>query len=183
MPNKRTYVTILRRISDVDDTVLHYYSDDGLNWSEWYHVHYPAGDEIWQTEVLIGRGTNPWIYTFMRSKVQGSAGSGALILRRGKADASTWDWIYIAQPGDSIRRFAVDMDENEVLYLAYERILPSGDIRIYAVMSIMPTPQMGGSWTYSVWPPMNYNYGDIQYPWVETSIDYPVDICAALGTF
>jgi hypothetical protein len=54
MPNKRTYVTILRRISDVDDTVLHYYSDDGLNWSEWYHIYYPAGDEIWQTEVLMG---------------------------------------------------------------------------------------------------------------------------------
>jgi hypothetical protein len=88
-------------------------------------------------------GTNPWIYAFMRSTIQGSANSGALILRRMKADASTWNWIYIAQPGDSIRRFAVDMDENEVLYLAYERILPSGDIRIYAVMSIMPTPQIG----------------------------------------
>jgi hypothetical protein len=282
MPNKRTYVTILRRISDVDDTVLHYYSDDGLNWSEWYHVHYPAGNEIWQTEVLVGRGTNPWIYTFMRSTVQGSANSGALILRRMKADASTWNWIYIAQPGDSIRRFAVDMDENEVLYLAYERILPSGNIQIYAMNSIdsgltwsspvsissgnrrdpeiaigkgnylyityvvndsilrigrntnglsgtwafidvqtdseleytpsiaasrLQTPPNqtawvlyrhrhpsaydvhyayttdgGNSWTYSVWPPMNYNYGDIQYPWVETSIDYPVDICAALGT-
>jgi hypothetical protein len=120
----------------------------------------------------------------MRSTVQGSAGSGALILRRGKADASTWNWIYIAQPGDSIRRFAVDMDENEVLYLAYERIPPSGDIQIYANdVHYAYTTDGGNSWTYSVWPPMNYNYGDIQYPWVETSIDYPVDICAALGTF
>ena len=129
-------------LKPIKTTVLHYYSDDGLNWSEWYHIYYPAGDEIWQTEVLVGRGTNPWIYAFMRSTIQGSANSGALILRRMKADASTWNWIYIAQPGDSIRRFAVDMDENEVLYLAYERILPSGNIRIYAVMSIMPTPQM-----------------------------------------
>ncbi len=284
MPNRRTYVTILRyAVGSTNDTVLHYYSDDGLNWSEWYHIYYPAGDEIWQTEVLVGRGTNPWIYTFMRSTVQGSAGSGALILRRGKADASTWDWIYIAQPGDSIGRFAVDMDENEVLYLAYERIFSSGDTQIYALTSTdsgatwsapvsisggsrrdteiaigkdnyfyityvvqdsilrigrntnglstgnwvftdvqtegefeynpsiaasrMQTPPNqtawvlyrhshttsydihyayttdgGNAWTYNVWQPMNYYYGDIVFPWVETSIDYPFDICAALGT-
>jgi hypothetical protein len=136
MTNKPNYVAIIRYVSGADlDTIFHYYSTDGISWTSWVPIYYPNGDEIWQVEVLVGRGTNPYIYTFTRSTKAGQANSGSLILRRWKADGSTGDWILIAQPGDSIGRFAVDMDENEVLYLAYLKLQSATSWGLYATRS------------------------------------------------
>ena len=136
MTNKPNYVAIIRYVSGSDyDTIFHYYSTDGINWTPWLPIYYPDGDEIWQVEILVGRGTNPWIYTFVRSTEAGVPNSGALILRRWKADGSTGGWIWIATPGDSIGRFAVDMDENEVLYLAYLKQVSATSWNLYATRS------------------------------------------------
>jgi len=136
MANKPNYVAIIRYVSGSNyDTIFHYISTDGINWTSWLPIWYPDGDEIWQVEVLVGRGTNPWVYSFIRSTKAGQANSGALILRRWKADGSTGDWIWIAQPGDSIGRFAVDMDENEVLYLAYLKQQSATSWGLYATRS------------------------------------------------
>ncbi len=285
MTNKPNYVAVLRYVTGSDyDTIFHYYSTDGINWTSWLPIWYPDGDEIWQVEVLVGRGTNPWIYTFVRSTVSGTPNDGALILRRWRADGSTGDWIWIATPGDSIGRFAVDMDENEVLYVAYLKQAGATTWNLYATRSTdqgltwetpiwvssgnrkdpeiaigkgnyfyisyvvddsivrigrntnglsgtwnfanvetdgdgeymtsiaasrQQTPPNqtawclyrhyhsntnmydihyayttngGSNWTYGVWPPMNYPYGNVRYPWIETAFDYPYDICVALGT-
>ncbi len=282
MTNKRNYAAVLRYVAGSGrDTIFHYYSTDGIIWTSWLPIWYPDGNEVWQVEVLVGRGTNPWIYTFARSTVSDTPNSGALILRRWRADGSTGNWIWIATPGDSIGRFAVDMDENEVLYVAYLKragattwnlyrtrstdqgltwetpiLVSSGNRKDpeigvgapsgYAYISYVLddtiirigryinwsnptftdietdgdpefTPSIaasrsastltawclyrhyhsntnmydihyayttngGSNWTYGVWPPMNYPYGNVRYPWIETAFDYPYNICVALGT-
>ncbi|MDD5572936.1 MAG: hypothetical protein PHQ71_04100 [Candidatus Hydrothermia bacterium] len=285
MSSKRNYAAVLSHYSgSIYDTVSHYRSDNGLGWTLWAPIYHPYGNEVWQVEVLVGRGANPWIYTFTRSTNAGTPNSGALGLRRMRDDLSEVNWAQIALPGDSIGNFAVDMDEDEVLYIIYERELPSGGTGIYATSSTdqgltwetpifvdrgvrrnpdiaigkdnylyvayvvndsivrvgrcnngiyglwvfqdietdgdeeynpiiaasrMQTPPSqtawvlyrhfhssssvydvhygytvdgGVSWIYGVWPPMNYAYGNVRYPRVATSIDYPYDLCAALGT-
>ncbi len=283
MTNKPNYVAVLRYVPGSGrDTIFHYYSTDGINWIPWGPIYYPGGNEVWQVEVLVGRGTNPWIYTFVRSTVADTPNAGSLILRRRKVDGSALNWIVIAEPGDSIGRFAVDMDENEVLYLVYLKRVDTTSWNIYRTRSfdqgltwetpiwsagpgnrknpeigvgangyaylsyvvddtiirivryinwsnqisvdietdgdpeytpsiaasrsastltawcfyrkrhLNPYPWFdihyayttdgGSNWTYGVWPPMNYPYGDVGEPWVETAFDYPYNICFALGT-
>jgi hypothetical protein len=135
--NGNIYVAVLKRTFDsVEDTVFIYVSyDGGDTWEAFPPIYYPAGDEVYQVELIVGPGTNPWIYTFTRSVNWGQTSTGALVMRRIRADSSAWDWVYIASPGDSLGHFSVDRDLNGNLYLAYLRLLSSGDWRVYRTRS------------------------------------------------
>ena len=280
-PNKTNYVTFVRYVSGTGlDTVSCFASDDGKTWNWWFSI-LPSTNEISQTEVLVGRGTNPWVYVFFVSYNYGQANTGALWLLRIRADGSAYNFIQIATPGDSTGRFVVDIDKNENLYLAYLKqagattwnlyltrstdqgatwqtpILVASGNRKYPEIAIGApshyfyisyvvddsiirigryanwanwtfvdietdadqeyytsiaasrdsstltawclyrnyhsstnvydihyayTTDGGSNWTFGVWPPMNFAYGNVAYPWVETAFDYPVNLCVALGT-
>ncbi|MEO0267339.1 MAG: hypothetical protein ABIM36_04290 [candidate division WOR-3 bacterium] len=282
MTNKPNYVAVLRYvIGSGSDTVFHYRSTDGINWSPWYHIWGLNDVEAKRVEILVGRGTNPWVYTFLLFDYEGQPNTGGLRVRRMRADGSTYDWITIATPGDSIDDFAVDMDANEVLYVVYLKRVGATSWNLYATRSTdqgltWETPLLvsggnrkdpeigvgapngyayisyvvddniirigrfinwsnptftdietdgdpeyapsiaasrsastltawclyrhyhsntnmydihyayttdgGSNWTYGVWPPMNYPYIGVAYPWVQTAFDYPSNVCVALGT-
>ncbi len=136
--NGELFVTILKHEPGTADTIYHYGSlDNGVTWIPHYAM-YPSpsiyGDTILQQEVIIGPGTNPWIYTFFHAKRTGQTNSGGIYLRRMRADSSTWDWITIATPGDSIGHFGVDRDLNGNLYLVYMKQY-SGGWHIYRTRS------------------------------------------------
>ncbi len=280
-PNKTNYAVYVRYVTGAGlDTVTCYASDDGKIWNWWFNI-LPGVNEVKQAEVLVGRGTNPWVYVFWVDYNSGQANTGSLMLLRIRADGSQYNFIQVATPGDSIGRFAVDIDKNENLYLAYLKqigattwnlyrtrstdqgstwqtpILVGGgnrkdpeigvgapshysyisyivDDNIVRIMRYINwanpqdvdvetdadaeyqtsiaasrdsstltawclfrnyhsntnvydihyayTTDGGSNWTYGVWPPMNFNYGNVRYPWVETAFDYPYNICVALGT-
>jgi len=157
MPNKPSYFAIIRYVSGSDyDTIFHYYSTNGINWTSWFPIFAPgARNEIWQVEVRVGRGTNPWIYTFVLASNYNEPGSHILILRRMKAQGGAFDWITIAQPANPIWSFAVDMDENEILYLAYVEDLGTFR-RIYCTRST----DQGMTWE----TPFNFAQGNVREP-------------------
>ncbi len=281
MTNKTNYAVGVRFVTGSGiDTIFCYASDDGKIWNLWTSI-VPPQNEVRKAEVLVGRGQNPWVYVFYVDYGYQQANSGAFRLLKRKADGSSVNFIVIAAPGDSIEDFAVDMDENEVLYVAYLRRLDATTWRIYRTRSTDQgstwetpisvstgnrnnpeigvgapngyvyisyvvddtiirigsyinwsnptftdietdgdpefTPSIaasrsastltawclyrhyhsntnmydihyayttdgGSNWTYGVWPPMNYPYGNVRYPWIETAFDYPYNICVALGT-
>ncbi len=140
------FVAVIEHHAGVNDTVFFYRSTDGNTWSTWPLVYYPGGDTVFQTELLVGRGINPWIYTFFHAQDAGTPNSGGLVMRRMRADALSWDWIWIVQPGDSIGDFAVDMDSLETLFLAYTKLTSTGSWNVYATMS----EDLGLTWSSPV---------------------------------
>lgn len=148
--NGDLYVTILKKTpgSGSVDTIYHYYSSDGIVWVPFVRIN-PSpnifGDTILKQEVLVGTGSNPWIYTFFLSKKVGTPNSGGIYMRRVRADSSAYNWITIAVPGDSIFDFAVDRDNNGNLYLVYRKLVGS-DYNIYRTRSL----DEGATWSSPV---------------------------------
>ncbi len=280
--NGDMYVAVLQHVSGTDDTIRFYVSSDGITWTEWPHpIYHPDGDTVYQVELLVGPGANPWIYSFCHSQDAGTPNTGAIILRRLREDGSTFNWVWIAMPGDSLKDIAVDIDASGTLYLSYMKRTSATTWGVYGTMSTdegltwstpvfisdgdRNTPEIaigndnyfyiayvvddsiirigrndnglsgawnfedvetdgdqeyapsvaasrvqagasqtawvlyrnyhsntgnydihyayttngGTSWSYSVWPPANFAYGEQKFPWVHTSLDYPYDICVA----
>lgn len=167
--NGELFVTTLKHQGGTADTIYHYGSMDGNTWTAFHHM-YPApstyGDTILQQEVIVGPGTNPWIYTFFHSKRTGQVNTGGIYLRRMRADSTTWDWITIATPGDSIGHFGVDRDLNGVLYLVYMKQTSTG-WRIYRTRSQDEGMTWDGPYTVSSgdrnWPQIASGAENKQY--------------------
>lgn len=136
--NGDMYVAVLKHAAGAYDTISFFVTSDGNTWTEWpYPVYYPDGDTVFQVEIVVDTGANPWIYTFTHSQDAGTPNSGSIILRRVKADGSTPGtiWIWLVEPGDSVKNISVDMNENGTLYLSYMKLQSSGSWSVYAISS------------------------------------------------
>jgi len=157
--NGDIYVAVLKHAAGTYDTVSFFVTSDGNTWTEWpYPIYYPDGDTIFQVEIVIDTGANPWIYTFTHAQDAGVSNSGAIILRRVKADGSTPGtiWIWVAQPGDSIKNIAADMNENGTLYLSYMKLQSTGNWYVYATYST----DQGETWS----SPTSISFGNRNTP-------------------
>jgi hypothetical protein len=171
--NGDIYLSVFKQTSAPQDTMWIYRSiDGGASWNVWAPCWNTSGDDtIIDGKIIVGPGTNPWIYAFVHYATAG----GGLYCRRLHADSTNGTWTRIIS-GDSVRGFDVDrnIETPPVLFLTYRQLASGYNwIRLYASYDSSSTWINGRSVLHALGSNLSVAAGGDGYvylAWVDDSI-------------
>ncbi len=115
--NGDIYVAILRKITgDIDTLEMVRSTDGGYTWSRWSYI---VGEiDSKGIDIAVGGGSNPWIYTVVDFDVSSPYSFHGIVVRRMKADKSTFNWREITR-ADTVKYPVLSINNDEILALTY----------------------------------------------------------------
>lgn len=139
--NGDIYVGVMNWHNAPQDTFWVYRSTNGgLNWQTFSMcINITGDDSIVDGKILVGPGTNPWVYMF----VHYATSIGGLYCRKLRADGTGNAWQLVIR-GDSVRGFDVDrnIESPAALFLTYWQNPPS-----YSRLRLFVSFDDGATWT------------------------------------